>query len=579
MTGPADAKPRHPRGLAPLFLTEMWERFSFYLMAGILYQYLEDSQKGGMGWSGKRAASVFGTYIAVVYFTPFVGGIVADRVLGLRRTIIIGGTIMMIGHLVLAIPTEWALYLGLTCLCIGNGFFKPNISTLVGNLYPPGSPLRDAGFTIFYMGINIGALVCNFVASIARNLWGWHAAFASAGIGMAIGLATFLLTQKLFAEGDVDPKSRKEPQEPLTALWVQCVGPAVLLAVVSYLVVEVAGFDFLALGAPTTAFLFATVPVAIFYVNVWRGVKDAVERGRVAALLAIFGVVIVFWAIFQQSGTALTDWAVDDTNREPDAAVRLVSDAIPELAENAPPSYFRNAGPRTPRPHEDTFEVVTAARYRALEKARQLGVREGEKVYVTQAMLDEIYAKADRRTPKLPRGEHLQLVNAEIFQSVNPACVILFSPILVALWRWLAARKKEPSTAAKIGIGLLITALTPAIMLWAVIATNDGAIKASSWWLIWTYAMLTIGELCLSPMGLSLVSKMAPARIRAFMMGGWFLATAVGGKLSGVFGEVYHEWPHVTFYLVLIACVLAAAAAIFVLLPWLDRQMATEADG
>jgi POT family proton-dependent oligopeptide transporter len=578
MTAAADARPRHPRGLAPLFFTEMWERFSFYLMVGILYQYLEDSQKGGMGWSGKQAASVFGSYIALVYFTPFLGGIVADRVLGLRRTIVIGGAIMMIGHLVLAIPTEWALYLGLVCLVLGNGFFKPNISTLVGNLYPQGSPLRDAGFNIFYMGINIGAFVCNFVASIVRNIWGWHAAFATAGVGMAIGLVTFLSTQRLFAHADHDPRSRAERPEPLTDLWVQCIGPAVLLGAAAFVIVEVLGADFLALGAPTTAFLFATVPVAIFYVNVWRGVKDAVERGRVAALLTIFGVVIVFWAIFQQSGTALTEWAVDDTNRVPDAVVRVVSDAVPDLAENAPPGYFTNAGPETPRPHEGTFEVVSPARYAKLEKARALGVRDGERVFVTQAMRDEVYAKATRRTRNLPRGEHLQLVNAEIFQSINPACVILFSPILVAIWRWLARRGKEPKTAAKIGIGLLMTAFAPAIMLWAVIATDDGALKASSWWLVATYAMLTVGELCLSPMGLSLVSKMAPARIRAFMMGGWFVSTAVGSKLSGVFGEVYLEWPHVRFYVVLIGCVLVAAAAIFVLLPWMNRQMATEAE-
>src|SRR5436309_2955440 len=214
--GIAMAKFRHPRGLAVLFFAEMWERFSFYLILGILYQYLTDYQKGGLGMKGDDAAVIVGSYQALVYFTPFIGGLLADRLFGCRRMIVVGGLLMMCGHLVLAWPEKLGLFMGLGLLCLGNGGFKPNISTLVGNLYEPDSPLRDAGYNIFYMGINLGAFICNFIAAFVRNYvadhpiylsstWkvsGWHAAFATAAVGMLVGVIVFSLNYRLFAKAD-----------------------------------------------------------------------------------------------------------------------------------------------------------------------------------------------------------------------------------------------------------------------------------------------------------------------------------------------------------------------------------------
>jgi POT family proton-dependent oligopeptide transporter len=592
----------HPRGLAALFLTEMWERFSFYLMIGILPFYLSDSQKGGMGWSDEWASVIVGSYTALVYFTPFIGGLIADRLLGCRKTILIGGVLMMIGHLVLAWPTEMGLYLGLSFLILGNGAFKPNISTLLGNLYPPGSKLKDAGYNIFYMGINIGAFVCNFVAAFVRNYFdknplqitsdwklnGWHAAFATAAIGMLTGVIIFSLNYRLLARADERPSSGDSPQESLTRFWLEALLPAFLLGALCWCLTDVYVIKWVSknvlgmaaalyeppLKSPTAAFLGACLPVILFYVRVWRGVPDPAERGRVGALLVIFAVVIVFWMTFYLSTTALAPWTRDDTNREPNAAVRLITDRLDEFAENAPPDYFRNAGPETPRPARDTYELVSKEKYEELEKNHELSVVEGKKVYVTRQLLDQIYKNTTPETPQLPEGRQLKLVNPELFSSINAAYVIILTPLLVGFFHWLRARGKEPSTPAKIGLGLLLTGLGSVVMLGATVFTNDGAAKGSAWWLFSFYAVITVGELCLSPIGLSLVNKMAPARISAFMMGGWFLSTSFGGKLSGIFGEVYHQIDHRHFWLIIIGANVFFALVVFSLLPWLNRQMA-----
>ena len=561
-------KPRHPPGLAILFLTEMWERFSFYLMIGIFYQYLVDSQTGGMGWSGEKAASVVGSYLGLVYFTPFIGGLIADRLLGCRKTIFIGGFFFIAGHTLLAVPTEPVLYLALACLIIGNGCFKPNISTLVGNLYPQDSPLRDNAYTIFYMGINVGAFACNFIAAIVRNLYGWHWAFATAGFGMGLGVLIFFLGQKYIRHADVDPKKarRDSPGEDLTPLWIECVLPAIATGTAGWFI----GKN-LALGPATTAFLFASVPACFFFIRIWRKLENPIHRGRVAALLTIYGVVIVFWMVFQQNATALTAWAVSNTDRTPSAVVKPVIDLTPEFAESAPPEYFKNAAPDTPRPARESYQVIGDDEYKKLKKKQP---EDGVVYPVTRKMFDEVYAGATPTTPMLPPQKQLKLVNAELFQSINPGCIILFAPLMVAFWHFLNLRRREPSTAAKIGAGLFLTGLSAVVMVVAVHAAGSPEGKVSSWWLFGTYAVITVGELCLSPMGLSLANKLSPPHLRAFMMGGWFLSTSIGNKMSGVFGEVYHRWDHTVFFLVNTGAAVVASGAIFALLPWLRRQMA-----
>lgn len=598
-------KPKHPKGLYVLFFTEMWERFSFYLLLGILYLYMTDSEKGGLGWTDVKASSILGTYIALVYFTPFIGGLLADRLLGCRRTIVIGGVLMMLGHLVLAIPTELGLYGGLFLVILGNGAFKPNISTLVGNLYPPGSPIKDAGYNIFYMGINLGAFACNFIAALVRNYFddhpimltpelkieGWHAAFSTAAFGMLLGLITFLLNFKGLEKADTDPNESDQPKESLKPLWFHCMIPALILGGVAafgswYYIAKVKNdidhlFEY-AFNPTTAGFLGACIPVIYFYIRIWSQLKDEGDRGRTGGLLVIFGVVIVFWMIFHLNSTALTAWTKESTSRKPNSVVRLITKAMPEFTENAKASYYYNAAPDVPRPSKETLEVISQEKYDELKEKGELGgVKEDKPILVTEEMVKKIYQHEGDPSKRLEKGKHLQVVNTELFQSINPGYVILFTPLVVGVWSLLRSRGKEPSTSAKIGIGMFLTACGPLVMCLATLATNDGNPKAIPAWLFGTYAMVTLGELCLSPMGLSLVNKMAPANIRAFMMGGWFVATAFGNKLSGIFGELYNkdtfgktpEDHHVMFWLLLMCMGLLFGGIIFALRPWLNRQM------
>ena len=540
---------RHPRGLIALFTTEMWERFGFYLMVGILFLYLTDKERGGMGWSGKEAAALVGSYMALVYFTPFIGGLIADRLLGCRKTIVIGAVLMMAGYFCLAFPGTVMLYVSLGLIILGNGAFKPNISTILGNLYPPGSKLRDAGYNIFYMGINIGAFVCNFVAALVRNhfdrqplritsgwtLIGWHAAFATAGVGMLLGLIIFLANYRSLAKADPDPSTRTGPRESLRPLWLECLLPAAIVGALAWCFNDQGFVAWLSeklgkdqplykppLNPVTAAFFAACIPVVFFYVVIWRRVPTREDRGRVGALLTVFGVVIVFWSVFGLNTTALTEWTRDNTDRVPGPVVRKITDPLEGFTEEATPAYFKNAGPETPVPEP---------------------------------------------------GEKLKLINPEVYQSINPFYVVIFTPLVVGFWHFLRLRGWEPSTAGKIGIGLLLTALGPLVMLWATAATHNGEVKGSAAWLFGTYAMATLGELCLSPMGLSLVNKTSPANLRAFMMGGWFLSTSIGMKLSGFFGELYQTMDHYIFWPALAGSAAFFACVIFALLPWLNRQM------
>ena len=302
----------HPAALPFLFFTEMWERFGYYLMIGIFTLYMTDTKAGGLGFERGVSADIFGTFIALVYLTPFIGGLLADRLLGFRKSIIIGGILMGIGYILLAIPNNLnTFYLSLGIIILGNGFFKPNISTLLGNLYNKDKyrALKDDGYSIFYMGINIGALVCNFVAAYLRNTYGWGYAFVAAGIGMFIGVIVFIVGMKHYADADVKKTTAEPGSAGLGALLSSVLIPAVVTGIAAwYIPGNLFGSD------STDAFLFGAMPVVGFYI--WTLIKAAPdEKPRIRALLAVYAVVIVFWAVFKQNGTALTTWAEFYTER------------------------------------------------------------------------------------------------------------------------------------------------------------------------------------------------------------------------------------------------------------------------
>jgi len=540
----------HPKGLTVLFFTEMWERFGYYLMLGIFFLYMTDTVSGGLGLSRDNAADIVGTYLALVYLTPFIGGLLADRVLGYRLSIFIGGGLMAAGYLGLAIPGATAFWVSIFLIIIGNGFFKPNISTLVGNLYSTDEykALKDSGYNIFYMGINIGAFVCNFVAAYLRNNFGWGYAFAAAGIGMIIGLIWFATGQKHVKDVDVMKPVQKEDMS-LTHIFGIVLLPALVFGLIGWFLPDTLfGKD------STDAFIFASVPIVIFYLSLWlRASKE--DKKPIAALLFIFGVVVIFWAVFHQNGSALTIWAESYTDR-----------GIAESVEPAASALGM------------TQEVDASLREVPKLDAHGVALKNPDGTVITEMGPDPYLNNLPKE--KWPaEGKSLKLISTEIFQSVNPFFVVVFTPLVVLFFGFLRKRQKEPSTPAKIGWGLFITALSTLVMVAAVFVSQNGIEKSPPGWLIASYGVITIGELFLSPMGLSLVSKLSPPRLTSLMMGGWFLATSLGNKLSGVLASLWDMYDHkAVFFLVNFAGAMFAALMIFVAVKWL-RQIVQDHTG
>lgn len=529
---------RHPAGLPYLFFTEMWERFGYYLMLGIFALYMMDSvENGGMGFSKTKKSDIYGTYIGLVYLTPFVGGLLADRLLGYRKSIILGGLLMALGYFGLALPGETVFYLSLLSIIIGNGFFKPNISTLLGNLYnnPAYIKNKDAGYNIFYAGINIGAFFCNFVAAYLRINYGWGWAFAGAGVGMLIGLIIFLAGTRHVKEGDI--LKPLQPGDMKTGhILLGTLVPMFVFGLIGYFLKGITSPDNPngnIFGTDTNdAFLFGCIPVILFFV-VLLIKSNAEDKRPIGALLSVYACIVIFWAVFHQNGDALTVWAEEYTDRQLPPALDRVMSSV-DLVQ-----VLRN----------DSTDPGNFKKYQA---------------YISNLPPER----------QVPPGGELRLVSAELFQSVNPFWVIMLTPVVVGFFGWMRRRNMEPSTPSKIAIGLIITALSALVMVAAVKSTNLHSEKASSWWLIAAYGVITVGELCLSPMGLSLVSKLSPPRITALMMGGFFLSTSVGNKLSGVLSgmwERYEDKSH--FFLVNFALVMAAAVLMLLLLRWLNRVM------
>ncbi|HRR24404.1 MAG TPA: peptide MFS transporter, partial [Bacteroidia bacterium] len=534
---------KHPKALPYLFLSEMWERFGFYLMLGIFFLYMTDTQRGGMAMDRKEASDIFGTFIALVYLTPFVGGLIADRVLGYRVSITLGGILMGIGYCGLAIPGMTAFYVSLLLIIIGNGFFKPNISTILGNVYndPEYKPLKDSGYNIFYMGINIGAFICNFFGSYLRNNFSWGAAFAAAGIGMFVGVIIFWIGNKHYAHADVR-KPVKPEDMPVSKILGITLLPALIAGYIGWIIPDnIFGSD------STDAFILGALPVAGYYVNILLR-SDKEDRRPLAALLAVFTVAIVFWAIFKQNGTALTTWAESYTNREVPQRVEPVAKM---LGVTQTVTYAKDSVPLT----DNQFRVARDENKKPIKTWDY-------PLYYKNIPVD-----------KLPKeGESLTLISTELGQSINPFWVVVLTPLIVAFWAFLKRKNSEPSTTWKIFYGFLITSLSTLVMVAATYACHNGLEKSSMWWLIASYGVITVGELCLSPMALSLVSKLSPPRLTALMMGGWFLSTSIGNKLSGVLASMWDEYEHkANFFLINFVLVMITTVIILLMLKWLNK--------
>jgi POT family proton-dependent oligopeptide transporter len=534
---------KHPKALPYLFFSEMWERFGYYLMIGIFTLYLKDV-KAGFAMTEKESADLYGTFIALVFLTPFLGGLLADRYLGYRRSIIAGGLLMGIGYCLMFIHSLPSLYLAMTLVIVGNGFFKPNISTLLGNVYSTKTyeKQKDDGYNIFYMGINIGAFICNFVSAALYISFGWGYAFLSAGIGMFIGVLIFIAGTRHYKEYDIK-KGVSENDMPMARIIYLILLPSVVAGIIGWLIPgTLVGSD------STDAFIFACIPVLYFYSSLYFKAK-AEERRPIAALLAIFAVVILFWAVFKQNGSALNTWADRYTDREVSGGVGKVFE---KLKQAQPLSYVKDSI----AVYDDQFRL---------------------KKVDGQVVKEYNYPPYFRNMPEAERpgdGNEISLWATNLSQSINPGWVIILTPLIVAFFTWLRRRNREPSTATKIAFGLFISALSALVMMGAVYVNSNGAEKASVIWLISSYGVITIGELLLSPMGLSLVSKLSPVRITSLMMGGWFVSTSIGNKLSGVLATMWDNYDNkANYFLLNFVLLLFAAIMCFAMLRWLNGIM------
>jgi POT family proton-dependent oligopeptide transporter len=487
-----EAAKGHPRGLWVLFITEMWERFSYYGMRALLVLYLVTETTGdnpGLGWNEESAGKLYGFYTASVYLTPVVGGWLADKILGTHRSMLIGGWIIAAGHFTLAFTevfgtgtTATATFiLGLGLIVVGTGFFKPCVSVMVGQLYSESDPRRDSGFTIFYMGINIGAFLSGVIAGTLGEKIGWHWGFGSAGVGMVLGLLAYQFLRPKFLQGiGLSPKEAKEFHKDAEPEELACAKCKLVLGELPE------GVPCPDCGSEERAMfkMSELIDRPLSKVN-W-------ERMGVILILAIF--VIFFWAAFEQAGSSMNVFAMEDTDR----------------------TIWGSEFPAT------------------------------------------------------------------WYQSVNPAVIVLFAPIFAWLWTWLDKRGLHPRTPTKFGLGLILLGLGFGFMVIAGLEVADGS-KAGPHWLLLAYVFHTWGELCLSPVGLSMVTKLAPVKLQAVMMGFWFLSNAVSNLVAGLLfaysarieaGEVF-QWlgGKADFYLALMVAPVAAGVIVLMLSPLLKRMM------
>ena len=559
-------KAKHPKALYILFLVEMWERFAYYLMVGILLLYLIDSKTGGKGFDEAIGADIVGSFIALVYLTPFIGGLLADRHLGYIKSIFLGGSLMAAGYLCLSIPGNTALFVSLALIIVGNGFFKPNISTLLGNIYNREGlqPLKDNAYNIFYMGINIGAFVCNFVAAYLRNQYGWGYAFAAAGVGLIIGLIVLATNLKHVREGDIKKPAQAEDM-PTSKIFSYVFLPAIIAALIGWFL-PTRMFGSPVMGSQASdAFIFACLPVIAFYISLYVRAKGQDKRG-IGALLFIFAISIVFWTIYNQNSTGLTLWAEKHTDRTVTPTTEKIAGTLgflqtvsdtPRMVNKVDP-YFIDVKDNSPVERMET--VVTLRQTREGEKRdtavygiTAAGNRVDTASKIVKVMGPDPYFN---NVPKdqWPGGKDIKLANTELFQSINHLFIVLLTLVFVPFFSYLRKRGKEPTTASKFGMASFIAGLSALVMVFAVMSVPSiYTHKASPLWLWGTYFVFTISEIFLSPIGLSLVSKLAPARLTALMMGGWFLSTSIGGKIAGVMTTFWDDFTDKKiFFLILV---------------------------
>jgi proton-dependent oligopeptide transporter, POT family len=491
----------HPSGLSTLFFTEMWERFSYYGMRAILILFMTAPvAAGGLGFDTATAGPIYALYVSSVYLLSVPGGWVADRVLGLRRTVFVGGVIIMMGHICLAIPSISTFYLGLALIATGTGLLKSNVSVLVGKLYSPDDVRRDAGYSIYYMGINTGALIAPIVtgwlaqgeafqrllaSAGLRPDSSWHWGFGAAAVGMFLGLAQYVRGGKrlspdgLYPVRPTDPRAAAKVDRQVRLVGLIALG--VLLVAAVLVLSGLVGFDPEAISRNFKWVLIAVTVAFFSWLFLSRGWTSR-ERKSLVVIAVLFAAAVVFWMAYEQAGSTLNLFA-------------------------------------------------------------------------------------DRNANNTIFGHHFP---ASWYQSLPPLFIITFAPIFATLWVRLGRR--NPSSPAKFALGLFLLGLGFAVMIGAASAAVGGA-RVSPMWLVLSYLFQTLGELCLSPVGLSAMSTLAPVRIAGLVMGVWFLALAVGNYLAGMASSFYETMPLPKLFTIVTVTALATALMLALLIKPIRRMM------
>jgi proton-dependent oligopeptide transporter, POT family len=542
--GVIDDVDKHPKGLYTLFATEMWERFSFYSMLALFTLYLQDPVEG-FGWTPAQATGLYANYLMFVYASPLIGGWIADKVTGYRKAVIIGGFFFMAGHGLLSIPAMWAVYAALTCLVIGNGFFKPNVSTMVGNLYPEGSHLKDRAYNIFYMGINIGAFAAPVVMEIVKAYFGFHAAFAVAAFGMVISVGILWFFKSSVEDTDKKP-IREADQAADTAATAVDAPPH--------------GISDQDEGGHKAA--NAARQDRMNAVPDWK---------RIMALIVIFAIVIVFWMVFHQNGSTLTYWADDNTAWNVSGTISNAINPFWVVTLTFPLVWFwgwldkRGKEPSTPTKMAIGM-TLTGLSFFVLYYAATIG----ENKTPTAEQLASGSFRINERVIGNLRSDG---VPENVLQQISTAKDA--SGKFVVLDRKFPYETETNGVKQKVTLADALNQAVPggqAAAYFDKIQPRSYLFQVSPFWLIFAYAIVTLGELMLSPMGLSLVSKVAPLRMRGLMMGGWFVATAIGNKLTMI-GIYWSIWYQSSFFIVLGAMALVMAVVLFLLLKPLKKAM------
>jgi proton-dependent oligopeptide transporter, POT family len=474
----------HPRGLATLFLTEMWERFTHYGMRAILVLFMVTAaSEGGLGIDDQSASSIYGLFVAGCYLLSLLGGWIADRLLGAQRAVICGGVFILLGNALLASGTPQVFFLGLTSIAFGVGLLKPNISVLVGHLYPEGGARRDAGFSLFYMGINVGALLGALLVPICAARFGWHWGFVLPALGMLLGLVQFLLTRRHLRVPDSDAAVQARLRS-----WLPVMGFVLAVTVIAALAVTGRIRIDAQAVAIVSSWLIGLLAAAYFIYLLFFAALSATERRRVCVMIALFIAATMYYASQEQTATSLTLFAQRYTDRN------LFGWRIP----------------------------------------------------------------------------------AGVFQSVSSVYILLLAPLFSALWLALDRRGRDLSIPVKFAIGLILMGLGFLVMYFASTQVLDGH-KVLPTWLVLSYLVQMCGDLCLGPVGLSSMTKLAPQRFVGQVMGMWFLSLALGNDLAGQFAAQYDASNVASMpalFLRIVAWCAIAGVAMLLLTPLLKRLMA-----